>query len=48
VVVGVVDHHWDAFDDDAFVDDDAYVDAYVDDEVDAMVVVDPYQNRRPS
>jgi hypothetical protein len=48
VVVVVVDHHLDAFDDDAFVDENAYVDAYVDDVDDAMVVVVPYQNHRPS
>jgi hypothetical protein len=48
LLIVVVEHHLDAFDEDAFVDEDAYVDAYVNDVDDVLVVVVPYQNRRPS
>jgi len=46
--VEVVDHLEDALDEDAFVDEVAYVDAYVDGEDEVQGVVDPYRNHRPS
>lgn len=47
-MVEVVDRLEDASDEDAFVDEVAYVDAYVDDEDEVQVVVDPCRNHHPS